>query len=489
MRYIASRLPLRRPLSVLSESLSSSGSSAPPNCFDLPISIYIHYPYCLKLCTYCNFNKYKYVEPSASETEALITAYLNELESSINEVTYGHKKREIRSIYFGGGTPSLAKPRVFEKIINLVDSKCKMTRDTEISLEGNPSSLTLDRLREFKSVGVNRLSIGIQSLNPKDLILLNRDHSLSESIRVIEQSRNLFPGKVSLDFIWGRPAQSVNDWKNELEAILQLSDNHLSLYQLTLERGTPLFKAYEKRKVEFPSEAEIADMYDLTIELTSAAGFNHYEVSSFSRNNEISKHNTSYWLGLDYIGVGPGAHGRITVKSEANRRTWQRKRTYRILHPKTWLKHCISPSKSGLHHDSFLTSQESMQEMLLLSLRMKNGIDLAFLNSVWSSNARHTLQGRAMENEGADGVWNYLEFDAVIQLEKDGYLRVQVLGDNNDLKIFNYLQLPHTDRMRRNGEDFGNDVARRRQVNRISRIQCTDKGFKVLDSIIGRIIK
>ncbi|KAI8898286.1 hypothetical protein BC833DRAFT_590505 [Globomyces pollinis-pini] len=294
------------------------------------ISIYVHYPYCTSKCTYCNFNKYTL--PANLNYLRLEKAYLTDLTHDLSELD--QTKQTINSIYFGGGTPSLAKPTLVENILKLlfIDLNFKPAVDLEVTLEANPTRLEAQSLKDFKAAGVNRLSLGIQSLDNDDLKFFGRDHNVNEALQAITLAQSLFEN-VSLDFIWGRPGHTTDQWELELSQILSFGANHLSLYQLTVENGTPLAKLASKSSNRnlFPCEDTLVDMFQLTQELTQRGGYGQYEVSSYAKDglsSNRSKHNQGYWNGNDYIGIGPGAHGRLFKADNI------RYRTYRVTHIK-----------------------------------------------------------------------------------------------------------------------------------------------------------
>nr|XP_054773798.1 radical S-adenosyl methionine domain-containing protein 1, mitochondrial-like [Lytechinus pictus] len=273
-------------------------------------SIYVHWPYCKKRCTYCNFNKY--VTPTIDQ-DRMRACLTREARTLIRRS--GIKR--VNSIFFGGGTPSLAEPRVLEGVIDAVREMVVMPTDVEITMEANPTSVEMKRLEDFKSAGINRLSLGIQALNNNDLRTLGREHTVDQSLTCIQEARTLFPDRLSIDIIFGRPSQTLNSWKAELDHILKVCDSHISLYQLTLEPGTLLYKLDQQGVLPMPDADVMADMYENAVERLAISGFRRYEVSNFARDVEAeSTHNKAYWEGKQYIGVGPGAHGRFCPVDE-----------------------------------------------------------------------------------------------------------------------------------------------------------------------------
>ncbi|KAJ3312070.1 radical S-adenosyl methionine domain-containing protein 1 [Boothiomyces sp. JEL0838] len=241
----------------------------------------------------------------------------------IKELKHDLGNYKITSVYFGGGTPSLAEPSLVSSTLEYIRNHSNSS-DMEITMEANPTGFEISKLKLFKDAGVNRLSLGIQSLDDRMLKLMNRDHSVKDALKAIDLARSHFDN-VSLDFIWGRPGQSLKGWEEELLQVFKFGANHLSLYQLTVERGTALFKQVKNKEIQPPSDDDLADMFELTRTLAADNGYVQYEVSSFAKDGikeNQSQHNKNYWEGNDYIGVGPGAHGLLHMENK-------RFRTYR----------------------------------------------------------------------------------------------------------------------------------------------------------------
>ncbi|KAJ3184269.1 radical S-adenosyl methionine domain-containing protein 1 [Geranomyces variabilis] len=286
-------------------------------------------------------------------------------------------RRTVTSVYFGGGTPSLARPTMVSKILNLLPTLCNVPADIEVSLEGNPTSIETARLHEFRNAGVNRLSLGLQALDERDLKFFGRDHSAQDGRRAVEVAREVFD-RVSVDAIWGRPGQTVEAWTRELEEIATFGVSHLSLYQLTVERGTPLFRALTQKTTTVPDADFSADMYEATVSTAARLGYMQYEVSSFALHGERrnrSAHNSSYWTGSDYIGIGPGAHGRVRDGPRG------RVRTYRVLEPRAWMAQCERDGH-GMRRVVVVSDEETAREVVLLGLRTTDGLDFDILRTV-----------------------------------------------------------------------------------------------------------
>ncbi|KAG2460618.1 RSAD1 protein, partial [Polypterus senegalus] len=301
------------------ESLRSQGVKGTPDLEE--------WPYCQRRCTYCNFNKY--VKP-AVDHDLMQQCLVRESETLLHL----SQIKRISSVYFGGGTPSLAKPATIAKLLETFSKCAQLPDDTEVTLEVNPTSAGASKLAEFRSAGVNRFSLGIQTLNDQDLVTLGRDHNSQDSLRTLQEAKELCPGRTSVDVIFGRPGQSTDLWERELEELLVACDDHVSLYQLTLERGTSLFKQVHSGKLDMPTEEQTAVMYETAREILKQHGFQQYEVSNFARNDAVSNHNLMYWRGRQYIGIGPGAHGRFRPSTEDGA---QREARVQTLEPDVWM--------------------------------------------------------------------------------------------------------------------------------------------------------
>ncbi|KAL4240831.1 hypothetical protein ACF0H5_001619 [Mactra antiquata] len=261
--------------------------------------LYYHWPYCARRCSYCNFNKYinKFVDHKRM-TECLVKETRTLIQLSGIE--------RIKSIFFGGGTPSLALPDTVHKVIEAVKQSTYFDKSSEVTLEANPTHLETSRLKGFYDAGVNRLSIGVQALCDDDLKLLGRDHCVQDSLRCLSEAKHIYDSKISVDLIFGRPGQTLEKWYQELNQILEMEVNHVSLYQLTVERGTLLHKWVENGEVILPDNDTMADLYTMAVETMDSCGLSRYEVSNFAKQGFESIHNQAYWQGLQYIGVGPG---------------------------------------------------------------------------------------------------------------------------------------------------------------------------------------
>ncbi|XP_053939624.1 radical S-adenosyl methionine domain-containing protein 1, mitochondrial [Cuculus canorus] len=328
-----------------------------------PAALYVHWPYCRKRCSYCNFNKY--VVPAVDE--AAVRACLVREAQTLLRLS---RVRSITSVFFGGGTPSLASPGTIAAVLEAVAGAAHLPADAEVTLEANPSSASTPRLTGFRAAGVNRLSIGVQSLDDAELRLLGREHTAAEAREAVEAARRLFPGRTSIDLLFGLPGQSRSAWARGLEAALGLCDDHVSLYQLTLERGTVLAAQVQGGSLPTPAQDLLADMYHTARDTLVAAGFRHYEVSNFARKGALSTHNLSYWRAEQYIGVGPGAHGRFVPWGEGS---CSREARVQTLEPDAWMRE-VQSRGHGTRRRVVLSPLEQLEEVLALGLRTDEGI-------------------------------------------------------------------------------------------------------------------
>lgn len=319
--------------------------------------IYLHWPYCESKCPYCDFNSY--VEKNVNWYEWELS-FLSQLGFYYQETG----DRRVNSIFFGGGTPSLMNPKLVSNIINHISNLWGFEDTVEITLEANPSSVESSRFAEFKAAGVNRVSIGVQALNNIDLKKLGRLHSVQDALNAIEIGKDTFD-RVSFDLIYARQDQKLQDWELELKKALTLEPDHLSLYQLTIEPNTTFGSLKEKGKLSgLPDENLGGDLYHLTNNLCYKFGLNPYEVSNYSRKNHESIHNKIYWNYGDYLGVGPGAHGRITTQKG-------RFATQNYYSPIKWQKNALNNAGESIR--TLINGKDQADEMAMMGLRLNSG--------------------------------------------------------------------------------------------------------------------
>lgn len=330
----------------------------------MSLAIYIHWPFCRKKCPYCDFNSHVTDEVSYDQWQQ---SYLQE----IDHFSHYLSSHTITSIYFGGGTPSLMPASIISAIIEKLASITPLADDCEITLEANPTSSEASKFMEFRQAGINRLSVGVQALNQDDLTFLGREHTPKEAKATIELAAKYFD-RYSFDLIYARPKQTLDDWQEELTQALTLAGSHLSLYQLTIEKGTQFYQLYKNGAFTMPSQDRAADFLQLTYRLMAEHGFHAYEISNFAQPGFASQHNYSYWRYQDYLGIGPGAHSRITLNGN--------KTAMMMLHqPDNWLK-SVQHHSHGIQNNQRLTSQEIMEEMILMGLRTSEGLNLSALS-------------------------------------------------------------------------------------------------------------
>ncbi|XP_023684932.2 radical S-adenosyl methionine domain-containing protein 1, mitochondrial [Paramormyrops kingsleyae] len=326
-------------------------------------SLYVHWPYCLKRCSYCNFNKYISRDVNHAEMRACLQLETEAL-LRVSQVS------RITSVFFGGGTPSLAPPSTIAAILETVARRADLPVDAEVTLEINPTPMGLASLEEFRLAGVNRFSIGVQSLHDEALRVLGRDHNSQDALHTIAEAQRLCPGRVSVDVIFGRPGQTVESWEAELNELLSACDDHVSLYQLTLERGTRLFKQVEAGQLTMPGDDVTAHMYESARRILGKRGFLQYEVSNFARNGAVSSHNISYWRAGQYLGVGPGAHGRFIPHQEG---AILREARTQTLEPDVWMKE-VRCRGHGTRRRIQLGHLALLEEVLAMGLRLVEGV-------------------------------------------------------------------------------------------------------------------
>lgn len=349
--------------------------------------LYIHWPFCRSKCPYCDFNNH--VEGNVdhdSWREALL--------SELDRVADAIGRRPLTSIFFGGGTPSLMAPKTAEALIQRAIQRFSAAAGIEITLEANPTSAERQRLADFKSAGVNRLSLGVQALDDQALRFLGREHSAEEALAAVDHAGKLF-SRFSFDLIYARPGQTLAAWSEELNRALEHAGGHLSVYQLTIEPGTRFFNLHQRGQLNLPEDDLQADMFELTREILTAAGLPPYEISNHAAEGEACRHNLVYWRAGDYAGIGPGAHGRLTIGG-------QRFATGTERMPRAWLER-VKKNGHGEQPREPISSDEQVIEMLLMGLRLDQGIDIHRLERLSGRPLRATLNAAAMASFEEEG--------------------------------------------------------------------------------------
>ena len=327
--------------------------------------VYIHWPFCLSKCPYCDFNSH--VRHAAIDEDRFVRAFAAEI-----AMTAGRAPgRTVSAIFFGGGTPSLMQPSTVGAILDAVGRHWQVTPDAEITLEGNPTSVEASRFRGYRTAGVNRVSLGVQALDDRVLKELGRQHTAQEAIAAVHVARSVF-GRYSFDLIYARPRQTPAEWGNELKSALREAGEHLSLYQLTIEPETPFAALYSAGKLRVPDDGTARALYDTTQDICAAHGLPAYEISNHARPGAECRHNLVYWRMHEYAGIGPGAHGRLNVGRLDG--DGDRHATATEKRPESWLTR-VEQEGHGLVTDEVLTRAEMADEFLLMGLRLAEGID------------------------------------------------------------------------------------------------------------------
>lgn len=322
--------------------------------------LYLHWPFCQSKCPYCDFNSHVSAQVDQSRWEA---AFLSEIDR-LGAETHG---RVLQTIFFGGGTPSLMDPSLINAIIERARATWVLANDVEITMEANPGSVEAGRFAAYREAGVNRVSIGVQALNDTALKALGRLHSVEEAKAAVRLAQATFD-RVSFDLIYARQKQTLEAWQAELAEALSLANGHLSLYQLTIEDGTAFGDRFRRGLLRgLPNEDLGADMYLATQDMTGAAGYASYEVSNYAKRDQESRHNNIYWNAGDYLGLGPGAHGRLSLGGS-------RFATEAISNPNAWLL-SVEHGKSAEKRQA-IDAREQGQEFLIMGLRREAGIDV-----------------------------------------------------------------------------------------------------------------
>ena len=357
------------------------------------LGIYVHWPFCKAKCPYCDFNSH--VRHQGVEPQQFGDALATELDWFAGQ-TPG---RTVTSVFFGGGTPSLMPPAVVGRVIDEVARLWPLADDVEINLEANPTSAEAANFAGYHTAGVNRVSVGIQALDEADLKYLGRQHSVDEGLAAFQMAARIFP-RTSFDLIYARPGQRPDQWHTELRRALQEQAGHMSLYQLTIEPETAFFRLHEAGQLATPGEDHAAEMYEITRELTSAAGLPAYEVSNHARPGHECRHNMLYWSYGEYAGVGPGAHSRL-VADDGSRRALATEK-----HPETWLQK-VSADHNAVVENAVVAGEDAAHECLLMGMRTTQGVSLKRLQQ---------MNGARIDRECLD----HLVSDGLVRLTQDG---------------------------------------------------------------------
>ena len=354
---------------------------------DHGFGLYVHWPFCRAKCPYCDFNSHV---ASAPDEARFAQALVAEIDRQAIELG----RRRLDTIFFGGGTPSLMAPASVAAVIERASARFAPAADLEITLEANPTSVEAGRLAGFRAAGVNRVSLGVQALDDDALRFLGREHGAAEALAAVDLAARLFP-RFSFDLIYGRPGQTAAAWQAELDRALGHAGGHLSVYQLTIEAGTPFALLERSGALRMPDDDVQADLYELTQEALGAAGLQAYEISNHARPGEESRHNLIYWRSGAWAGVGPGAHGRLDLAAgRVATEAWRL--------PKAWLERTLRTG-SGERTRTALTAAEQVEEVLVMGLRLAEGVALARLAALAGAPLDRVLHPAALERFVADG--------------------------------------------------------------------------------------
>jgi putative oxygen-independent coproporphyrinogen III oxidase len=362
--------------------------------------VYAHWPFCLSKCPYCDFNSH--VRHAAIDEERFTRAFAREIETTAARVP----GRQVSSIFLGGGTPSLMKPQTVGTILDTIGKHWRVAPDVEVTLEANPTSVEATRFAGYRAAGVNRVSLGVQALNDVSLKELGRLHSAREALDAVAIARKSFE-RYSFDLIYARPDQTPAMWADELAFAIKEAAEHLSLYQLTIEEGTPFFGLHAAGKLKTPDEAMARTLYDVTQEVCAKHGLPAYEISNHARKGAECRHNLVYWRGDEYAGIGPGAHGRLDIDGVRHATATEKR-------PEAWLMR-VEANGHGVITDDVLNSEERADEFLLMGLRLAEGID---------PDRYRALSGRALDERRIA----VLREEGAITVDADGRLRVTQAG-------------------------------------------------------------
>ena len=365
-----------------------------------PFAVYVHWPFCLSKCPYCDFNSH--VRHGGVDEQRFVRAFEAEIAATAARVP----GRTVSTIFFGGGTPSLMQPTSVQAILDCIGKHWSVASNVEVTLEANPTSVEATRFRGYRSAGVNRVSLGVQALDDGALKELGRLHTAQEALAAVAIARSIFE-RYSFDLIYARPRQTLAAWTVELKRAIAEAAEHLSLYQLTIEPGTPFFGLRAAGRLAIPDDDLGRDLYDLTQLICAGEGLPAYEISNHARPGAECRHNLIYWRGQDYAGIGPGAHGRLNIGG-------QRYATETDKRPEGWLAR-VEANGHGLIVDEKLTPGEIADEFLLMGLRLAEGIEPARFTQL----AGRTLDPRRI---------SFLREGGAVETTDDGRLRVTLAG-------------------------------------------------------------
>ena len=380
-----------------------------PDRTDPPLSLYVHWPFCLAKCPNCDFNSHV---REGIDHERWVAALLRELDYFAS-ITKG---RRLVSIFFGGGTPSLMRPATVDSLIDRAGQAWPTDPNIEITLEANPTSVEAGRMADFAAAGVNRISLGVQSLDDDALRFLGRGHTADEAIAAVELARKVVP-RHSIDLIYARPGQTRAAWRDELQRALGLVDGHISAYQLTIEKATPFHGAMRRGELAVADEDTATELFDYTQEILENAGLPSYEISNHAAPGAESRHNMACWLGGEYVGIGPGAHGRVR-----DLEGWWA--TVQLRAPEAWLS-AVAEHGHGTQRREPLTPAQRLEELVMTGLRLRHGIPRRMFDEVAERSPETALDGDRLDRLIGGG---FLTLDeAGLRATETGRLRLNAV--------------------------------------------------------------
>tara|TARA_Y100001960_G_scaffold291819_1_gene333479 strand:+ start:160 stop:1323 length:1164 start_codon:yes stop_codon:yes gene_type:complete len=381
------------------------------------LSIYVHWPWCKSKCPYCDFNSHTFKQ---YDEQLYVDCILKELETTYSNLNEEQKNQKVCSIYFGGGTPSLMQATSVKQIIDKIKDIFTLTDNVEISTECNPTSAEAQKMKEFADCGVNRVSIGVQSLRNDLLKFLGREHDKAEAMKAIKYAFSAVEN-VNFDLIYGLPDQSLDDWKSDLEYALSVGTPHISCYQLTIEKNTAFYNLYKKKQLIMPSIDTQAEFFDYTRKFLMQHGYENYEVSNFAKPGFDCKHNVNIWQYNSYIGVGAGAHGRYINKYG------DYIATQNIKAPSQYMDR-IESQENAYSKTEILGVDEISFEMLLLGFRLKEGLNLKHLKQITSKDITDVVNEEKLNLFVKQGLLEYAG-DYLRLTEKSYHLLNQIIEE------------------------------------------------------------
>lgn len=380
-----------------------------------PLAVYIHWPFCQSKCPYCDFNSHVRAHIAQADWKSALLSELGFFAEHLPD-------RKVESIFFGGGTPSLMEPATAGALIDAVCRHWPVDDALEITLEANPSSVETAHLAAFKTAGVNRVSLGVQAFHDADLKFLGRAHNAHEALKAIETAATLFE-RYSFDLMYARPHQTPIAWEKELGHALSYGSGHLSLYQLTIEPDTAFHAAWQKGELDVLGEEESATLFEMTQSMMEAAGMPAYEISNHARPGEESRHNLAYWRGHEYVGIGPGAHGRIYIKRGASEDSPPAAAppskgvvaaappahnsglhsTLTLKSPERWLE-AVKKHGHGMESLTALTQEDIIAERIMMGLRLREGLALQDFEQQTGTKLEHAVNSSQLTRLITEGL-------------------------------------------------------------------------------------